>query len=170
MRPFLPLCLGLLLVLAGCTIGPFAAEEGTVTVSINNSANVTHTFDIWVAEGVLNDNEVKIRKKNDEDDKASPGPGLSTYKLNGDYGHVTSIELPPNRSDLYRKYTLAPNENKQITIEEFETGSTVIVVIKKGDRVVSLVAANCDGNLVFLDVTMFGYGSGSAYNCEGGSL
>lgn len=168
MRPLPPLLLGVLLILAGCTAGPFGGQEDGVTVDINNSANVTHTFEIWVADGALDDKEVIIRKEGGEVDRASPGAGLSTYKLDDDYGRVTSIELPPNQSHLHGEYTLAPGENNRSSIADFETGSTVLVVISNDDRVVSLVTAHCGGDLASLEVTMFHYGSGSAYDCQGG--
>ncbi|MFC6993814.1 hypothetical protein ACFQH3_20105 [Haladaptatus sp. GCM10025707] len=167
MRLLSLLCLGVLVVLAGCSLGP-TGQEGPVTVVVNNSANTSHTFEVWVVEGELINKEVRIRKKDGTVDRASPGPGLSTYKLDDDYGFVTSIELPSNRSRLHNRYTLDPGNLNRSSIEKFETGSTVVVVIYDGDRVRELVAAHCDGDLVFVEVIMFEYGSGSAYNCEGG--
>jgi hypothetical protein len=164
------LCLSVLLILAGCTTGPFEGQESDVAVTINNSANTTHAFEIWVVEGVLDDKEVTIQKKEDGVDRASPGPGLSTYKLDEDYGYVTSIDLPPDQSRFHGNYTLTPGETNETLIENADTGSTVIVVIYGGNRIVSLVAAHCGNDLAFLEVTMFHYGSGSAYNCEGGFL
>jgi hypothetical protein len=164
----LPLiCLAALLVFAGCTTGLFG-QEGQVPVTVNNSANATHTFEIWVTEGVLNNKEVTVKKKDGAVDRASPGEGLSTYKLDNDYGYVTSIELPPKRSQLHGRYILEPGEKNRSSIERFKTGSTAVVVIYDGNRVVSLVAAHCDGDLAFLEVTMYYYGSGSAYNCREG--
>lgn len=171
MRPLSIFGLSILIILAGCTAGPFGGtpgQEGQVPVIVNNSANTTHTFGVWVAEGELNDREIEIRKKGGEVDRASPGEGLSTYKLDDDYGYVTSIELPPNRTQLQEQYTLDPGENNQIYIKNFKTDSTIVVVIYEGDRVVSLVAAHCGGDLAFLEVTMFYYGSGSSYNCVEG--
>jgi hypothetical protein len=156
--------------MAGCAAGPFKADDRQVTLVVNNSANTTHTFEVWVVEGELNNNEVVIQKKTGEVDQASPGPGLSTYKLDDDYGYVTSIEVPQNHSRLHDRSTLQSGDENRSSIENFEARSTVVVIIYDGDRVVSLVAAHCDGDLIFLDVTMFHYGSGSAYNCQGGFL
>lgn len=169
MRYLPTLCLVGLLILVGCT-GAFnglSEQEEPVTLIVNNSDNVSHTFEVWVVEGELNDEEVIIKKRDDEDDRASPGPGLSSYKFTEQYGYVTSIEMPPNRSRLHGQYTLRPGERNRSSIEDFAKGSTVVVVIYEGNRVVSLVAANCNGDLLFLDVTMRYYGSDSGYNCNG---
>lgn len=96
-------CLGGLLVGAGC-IGELVGESGEARPSpviMNNTANVTQTFTVWTVEGILNNKEVKINKKRDPVDRASPGTGLSNYRLDGDYGYVTSIEVPPNRSQFH---------------------------------------------------------------------
>ncbi|WP_255151214.1 hypothetical protein [Halorarius halobius] len=166
---FSALCLGVLIVLSGCsplTSDRPAGQEGPVTLSVNNSANVTHTFEVWVVDSELNNREVIIRKRGGEIDRASPGPGLSNYQLDGDYGFVTAIELPQYQSRFYRNYTLSPDEENQSSIDEFKDDSTVIVIIYRDNRVVALVTAHCDDDLVFVDVTMRPYGADTGYNCE----
>jgi hypothetical protein len=171
MRFLLILCLGVLLVLAGC-IGPFdgpTEQDRPVMIVVNNSANATHTFEVWVAEGKLDNKEITIRKRDDEDDYASPGGGLSGYRFREHYGYVTSIELPPNRSRLHGRYSLEPGEKNRSLVENFTVGSTIVVVVSENDRVFSLVAARCGGGtLVGLEVTSrpdpIG-GVRSAYEC-----
>jgi hypothetical protein len=54
------------------------------------------------------------------------------------------------------------------SIEEFPRDFAVVVVIHRDEyEIVSVVSVTCDGNLAYLEVTMFHYGSGSAYNCQG---
>ncbi|MFC4451524.1 hypothetical protein [Halorussus aquaticus] len=165
-RSLQTLGLGILLVLAGCTAGPLggpSGQEGPVPVALNNSANATHTFEVSVVEGPLTD--VTIRKGDGDVDSASPGEGLSTYEFGPDYGTVTSVELPES-SRLHGRYTLAPGETRRSSVGNLFGNPTIVVVVSTDDRVVSLVTANCGGDLVFFDVTMRYYGSDSAYNCR----
>ena len=174
MRCFQQLCLIMFLILAGCTAGPLGnppQQEKPVPVVINNSANVTQTFEIWVVEGELNNNEVKIIKKNGKNDSASPGGGLTIYRLDGGYGYVTSIEVPSNRSRLHDQFMLAPNNENESIIENSTIGSTVMVVHSENGRVVSLVAAKCsEQSLVGLKVTSHPATRGlvsASYRCPG---
>lgn len=159
------LCLGLLFVLAGCAAGPFGGQEGSVTVTVNNSANVTqtHTFEVWVIEYPGN---VTVRRSTGYDYTDDINPGLSTREP-GDDHTVTAIEFPDS-ARVHGRYTLEPGEINRSEIHEFSSDFAVYVVIYQNEHVVSRVSAHCDGDLVFLEVTMFHYGSGSAYNCEGG--
>lgn len=171
---YLPvLCLGILLILTGCispSFGGPADQDNLVTVVGNNSANVTQTFTVWVVNGEVKLDGILIRKMNGEVDNASPGEGVVNYKLDGDYGYVTSVEPPPNRSRLQSQYTLAPSEMNRSTIENFTTGSTIVVSVSEGGRVVSLVTANCDEQaLVGLEVTSYPNppgGVSASYGCR----
>jgi hypothetical protein len=159
------LCLGLLLILAGCAAGPFGGQEGPVTVTVNNSANLTqtHTFEVWVVKYPGN---VTVREENGYEYTDDINPGLSTREP-GDYHTVTAIEFPDS-ARLHGRYRLESSEMNHIQIRKYPSSFAVYVVIYHNDHVVSRVSAHCDGDLVSLDVTMFHYGSGSAYNCQGG--
>ena len=162
------LCLGLLLVLAGCTAGPFGGQDKPVAVTVNNSANVTqaHTFEVSVIEYPAN---VTTRRDDGLTGNYRVGPGIATNSP-GENHTWTSVELPDS-ARLHGRYTLAPGEENQTSIEEFPADFAVVVVIYQDENeIVSWVSAHCDGDLAFLEVTMFHYGSGSAYNCEGGFL
>jgi hypothetical protein len=52
-RSFPLLCLATLLILAGCTAGPFGGQteqDRPVELVFDNSANATQTFEVWVVE------------------------------------------------------------------------------------------------------------------------
>lgn len=172
-RPLSVLILGLLLFVAGCTAIPFGGpseQEHPVKVVLNNSANQTQTFTVWVVTGEVQPDGIIIYKKNGEIDNASPGQGLSSYYLGGDYGHVTSVEPPPNRSRLHGQYVLSRGETKRSTVENFTIGSTIVVSLAEHGRVIELTTANCDEqSLVGLEVvsrpTPPG-GASAAYGCR----
>lgn len=173
MRPLPALCFGALLALAGCATGPFGApfvQERSVTVVANNSANATQTFEVWVVEGELRDEGITLHKRNGEVDSASPGQGLSSYRLDGDYGYVTSVEMPPDRSRLHGRYRLEPGETNRSTVGNFTTGSTLVVALSENGRVVELIAANCAGQaLGALEVTSRSDppgGASASYGCR----
>lgn len=172
-RPLPLLCLAALLVLAGCTAGPLGGpteQDPPPRVVLNNSANGTQTFTVWVVEGEIHPDEIAIHKKSGEVDNASPGEGLSTYYLGGDYGNVSSVELPANRSRLLGRYTLAPEETSRSSVENFTIGSTIVVSLSERGRVIELTVANCDEQaLVGLEVTSRSDPSGGAsasYGCQ----
>lgn len=163
MRRFPLLCLGILLVLAGCTAGPIGGQEGSVAVTVNNSANVTYTFEVSVVELPAN---VTLRRSDGINSTGPIGPGLTTTEP-PDNEFYTAVELPDS-AKRNGQYSLEPGEENHSSIEEFPRNFAVVVVIYQDENeIVSWVSATCDGNLVFLEVTMFHYGSGSAYNCEG---
>lgn len=140
--------LAVLLILMGCISTPFggpSVQERPVPVIMNNSANVTQTFTVWVVEGeiTLHSGGVKIYKRNGEVDNASPGEGLSTYYLGDDYGYVTAVELPANRSRLHSQYTVRPSEQRRITINNSTIGSTIVVSLSENGRIIHLTAVHC---------------------------
>ncbi|WP_276249197.1 hypothetical protein [Haladaptatus sp. YSMS36] len=161
MRPLPILCVCVFLVLAGCSLGP-TGQEGPVTVVVNNSANETHTFEVWVVEYPAN---VTVRRSDGNVATGDVGPGLATHEPGPHY--FTAVELPDS-ARLHSRYPLESNAMTQTKIEQFPADFAVVVVISHDARIVSWVSAHCDGDLVFVEVTMFEYGSGSAYNCEGG--
>lgn len=157
-------CVVILLLVAGCTIGPFnkqLRQEGTISVKINNSANVTHEFEVWVVEIGTN---VTVRRNTSYDYKADIDQGLSTRDP-GEYHPITGIDFPES-AQLHGRYTLNPAENNQSTITKYPSNPAVVVVIYHGDYVISWVSANCgSATLTRLEVTSQYDGSSSTYTC-----
>lgn len=171
-RSLAVLTLGLLLLAAGCSAVPFVGQSEQdlpVRVVLNNSANQTQTFTVWVVTGEVQPDGITIYKKNGEVDNASPGQGLSDYYLGGDYGYVTSVEPPPNRSRLHGQYVLSPGEMNRSTVEDFTIGSTIVISLDEDGRVIELTTANCGGrSLVGLEVHSRPNppgGASAAYGC-----
>lgn len=162
------LCLVLLVVSGGCVAGPLGGstgQEGPVTVVMNNSANQTHSFEVWVVEYPAN---VTVRRETGGDYVDDIGPGLSTREP-GEHHDMTAIEFPSS-ARLRGRYELRSGDENRSQITDFSDDFAVVIVIYQGDYVASYISAHCGGDLVFVDVTMFEYGSGSAYNCEEGAF
>lgn len=164
MRLFPLLCLSILLILAGCAAGSFTGQEESADVIVNNSNNVTHTFEVFVVEFPAN---VTLRRSDGINATGPISQGLSTTEPpDGEY--YTAVELPDS-ARLYEQYSLEPGETNRSSIEELPGNFAIVVMIYQDrNKIVSWVSVTCDGDLAFLEVTMFDYGSGSAYNCESG--
>lgn len=148
MRPLPILCLGVLLILAGCTAGPFGGQEGTVTVAINNSANVTQTFEVLVVEAPA---EVKVQREDGVSGNYTIGQGLRSHS-SGPYAW-TSVE-PPDSSRFHGQFTVEPGQKKWSSIKNFSQNSAVVVILYQGENKSGWWAsAYCsDGALVGLEV------------------
>ncbi|MFC6734427.1 hypothetical protein [Haladaptatus sp. DYSN1] len=168
MRPLPILCVGVLLVLAGCTLGPLGptGQKGPVTVVVNNSADTTHTFEVWVVELPAN---VTERRDDGLTATGSIGQGLGGGNP-GDNHTFTAVELPDS-ARLHGRYTLDPGEKNRSSIEEFHSSfAVVIVVYLDEDEIISYVTANCDeADFVALGVTSRPNppgGVSAAYTCQ----
>lgn len=160
----LVLCVAALLALSGCTFGG-GVEQGPIDVTVNNAANATHTFDVFLVDGAVDEPDVRLVHRDRPLDATTLGDGLSTYKLDGNGNYVQRVELPANGTTEYGTLALAANESASVTIDA-ATGSTVVVVVSRDGQAVSLVSVHCgDGAIQYLDVTMRGYGTDSATYC-----
>lgn len=166
MRLFSLLCLAGVLVLAGCTVGPFGGpsdQAQPVELVMNNSANETQTFEIWIVEAGKN---VTVRLNDSRTANSTIGQGLRTSS-SGDY-YYTSIE-PPDSARLHGRFTVKPGEKNRSSIENFSQNSAVVVVLHQNDKIGWWASAYCsDGALVGLEVrsrpSQFG-DAGAAYGC-----
>ena len=151
-RLLLLFCLGVLLTLAGCTVAPFGGpteQERPVTLVVNNSANVTHTFEVHVVELPAS---MTIRYRDGTVEHVEIGQGLAGT----DAGPRTITNITFSESArLFGRYTLKPGEEKQSSVENFSHNSALVVVTSKDDGdIFSWVSANCDDQtLVGLEVT-----------------
>lgn len=167
-RPsFLLIPLTILLVLAGCSVGPFgpSEQERPVQLFFNNSANTTQTFEVWVVE--LGSN-VTVRMNDSRGGNATIGEGLSS-RSSGEYGYYTVIE-PPDSARFHGRFRVEPGEQKQSSIEMFWTNSAVVVILHQDNTIGWWASANCGGlPLIGLEVhtrpSQFG-DAWAGYGCE----
>lgn len=152
MRALPILCLGVLVFIAGCTVGPFggpSAQEEPALIVANNSADVTHTFEVWVVELPAN---VTYRRSDGLSGNWDIGQGVGSIEP-GDNRTYTSVTVPES-ARLHKRYTLDPGEENQSSIEEFpEDFAIVVVVYQAENEIIEWVSANCaDQDLLYLEV------------------
>jgi len=153
MRALSVLCLGIFLLIAGCVAFPSngpSQQERPVTVVLNNSANSTHSFEVWVVELPAN---VSTRRDDGLTATWPIGEGLAT--TNPGDGHVyTSVEVPDS-ARLHGQFMLSPGESNQSAIEDLPRDFAVVVVVNRAENEsIEWVSANCaEQALVGLEVT-----------------
>ena len=142
-------CLGVLLVLSGCTIGPFDSPQEEPVLVVNNSANVTHTFNVWVVELPAS---MTAHYQDGTVVTSEIGQGLSNHETGP--RTVTNIDLPESAQNRGR-YTLEPDEETQNSIKNFPRNGVLFIVVSKNEgEIFAWVSANCDDqSLVGLEVT-----------------
>lgn len=150
-RSLAVLTLGLLLFVAGCTAIPFgglSAQERPVRVGLDNSANETQTFEVWVVE---RSSTVATRRSDGITVNWSIGQGLATTS-SGPYPW-TKFEFPDS-ARLHGRFTLEPGEVNRTTVREFPRNFAVVVVLYQDPGISGWWAsANCDDQaLVGLEV------------------
>ncbi|MDS0222476.1 hypothetical protein NDI54_14110 [Haloarcula sp. S1AR25-5A] len=150
---------------AGCSSSD-PGQTGPVTVYLTNDGNATHEFSVATVDGELGQNAVVINRRNKSVDYASAGQGLGKHTYSRDYGYVTSLELPANRTEAVGTYTLNPNETVQTNATEFDTGDTLVIVNRREDRIVTMITANCnEASLNFVSVTASPNDTFAGYFC-----
>jgi hypothetical protein len=142
----------ILLFLTGCAVGPLGGpseQEQPVALSLNNSANVTQTFEVWVATSEAN---VTIRLNDSRTVNTSISQGLTTAS-SGDYYYYTAVE-PSHSAQIHGRFTVEPGEERQSSIENFSLNSVVVVVLYQDNKSGWWASAYCsDGALIGLGVT-----------------
>lgn len=163
-RLLLLFCLGVLIVVAGCSGLPFVGQNDPVPVIVNNSANTTQTFEVWVVEYR---STVTLRRDDGLTGTTEIGQGL----INDNPGHnhtYTSITLPES-SHLHGRYTLDPGEEGRSEIEEFSPDFAIVVIVYQDENeIISWVSAHCGDGLGGLKVNSYPdppSGVGAAYSC-----
>lgn len=161
------LCLSVLLVIAGCTGGPLggpATQEQPVTVVVNNTANVTQTFEVWVVKAPAT---AMVRQDDGSTGNYTIGQGLRSHS-SGEYHVYTEVKLPES-AQLHGRYTLTPGEQNQSSITGFSRNGAVVVILSRGaNEIVWWASANCDeAALVGLKVTSYPKPPGGAFATYG---
>ncbi len=110
---------------------------------LNNSANVTQTFEVFVVEAGAT---VKTELDDGRTGNWTIGQGLSTVSTSGEY-YVT-VE-PPESARLHGRYTLEPDEMIRSSINEFTKNTAVIIVLYQNGKIGWWASVYCsDGALV----------------------
>jgi hypothetical protein len=162
------LCLIVLLVLAGCTAGPFdpaPKQNQPVELIMNNSANATQTFEIWVVKAGSN---VTVRYNDSRTANATVGEGLRTFS-SAEY-YYTAVE-PPDSAELHGRFRVGPGKENRSSIEKFRQDSAVLVVLYQDGKIGWYAIAHCsDGALVGVNVktrpSQTGGDAGAGYGCR----
>lgn len=163
-RPLLLCCLGLLVLVAGCSTLPLFGQNAPVPVVVNNSANTTQTFEVWVVEYESN---VTFHRDDGRAGTTEIGQGLVNYN-SGDYHTWEAIDLAMS-SKLHGRYTLAPGEEARSEIEEFSPNFAIVIIVYQDENeIISWVSAHCGDGLGGVKVSSYPDppgGVGAAYLC-----
>lgn len=150
MRVRLLCCLGVLLLLAGCIISPvgtLSEQEGSVQLYLNNSANATQTFEVWVVEFGAN---VRVERTDGLTGNYTVGQGVASHSSGP---HAWTEVKPPDSARLHGRFTITPGNHTRSSIENFSRHSAVVVVVYEGNRSGWWASAYCsDQALVGLEV------------------
>jgi len=166
MRAHLIICLGILLI-AGCAAVPFdgpSEQDRPVKVVLNNSANETQTFEVWV---VKRSETVWTRRSDGLAGNWSIGQGVGT-RSSGPHPW-TEVDLPDS-ARLHSRIMLEPGDENRSTIENFPRNYAVVVVLYQENVSGWWASASCDDRaLIGIEVisTPSQYGEASAaYGCR----
>ncbi|WP_152529875.1 hypothetical protein [Candidatus Halobonum tyrrellensis] len=156
------------LLLAGC-VAPLdpPSQAGPVSVLINNSANATHTFDIYVIEAPPSEAGIALQGPGEDDRITSLDAGSVVANLNPQVRSYTSAHpVPANQSRLQGRYVLEPGEEKYLNVTDFESNQVIAFVIWKDNEVISITSATCTGDLTAVDSFINPYGASGGRGCR----
>jgi hypothetical protein len=153
MRAHVTICIAVFVLFTGCTAVPFdgpSEQERPVTVVLNNSANETQAFEVWVVEAP---STATTQLDDGRTGNYTIGEGLRSHS-SGDYHFWTTVELPES-ARLHSRVKLNPGEVNQSTVDEFPQNFAVVVVLyQDSSKSGWWASANCaDQALVGLEVT-----------------
>jgi hypothetical protein len=157
-RTWASLGLVVLLVLAGCTVGPFSTGS---PITIGNAVDDSYRFEISMAQIGAN---VTVRWANGEThefDVTAAGFGAESEPDNP----ISSVDLPDSATSI-ANYTLAPGERKDVTLRELRQDETLFVVVVNEDteRIQSFHGLHCrPGSITGANYTVRNTGTVDTY-------
>lgn len=154
----------LMVIVAGCPANPFdriGPQERPIYVNLTNTANTSHTLELWAAEAPL---DVEVNMVNRSDYSADMGEaGISNHDT-GDYQITSSLSFP-ERATLYGRYTLEPGGTVDFNMSEPYADTVYAVVIYNEDKVTSWVDFHCPEVMYAFGVTSTHYGASAGAAC-----
>ncbi len=166
MRSHLLLGLLLLVGLTGCMAIPSSEptlQEQPIHVNQTNTANTTHTFELWMAEYPLT--QVQAHMANRSDYTMDMGEAAVSSTNTRDLQLTSSLSFP-NQSILHGRYTLSPGETQTLTISEPYPDTVFVVVVYDADSVEGWVEISCgDGVLTRFKVRNYNQTPNGGMSC-----
>lgn len=160
-------CLAVLLVLAlaGCgavPVGDPGPQDRPVFVNLTNSANASHTVELWVAEAPLTGIRVHRSTGGDYTTRTTSAGISTTYP--GPHA-ITSMTFP-DRATLYGRYTLKSGATRTWTMPEPHAETVFVVVVHDGGEVIAWKSVTCTDLLYGFGVEVTDTGAPGAYECR----
>lgn len=118
-------------------------QERPVPLIVNNSANETHTFDVYVAKRPAS---MTVHYQDGAVVKSEIGQGLSNHET----GPRTVTRIDFSESVQFEgRYTLDPGQENRSSIEKFPRQGALVVVVSKGENeIFAWASANCDDQIL----------------------
>lgn len=134
------------LVTSGCIAIPFGEppkQDHPVKFVAENSANMTHTFEVYLVETPAN-LTVGISDGREYMDDIDPGV---TNIDPGDNRTFSKVEVP-DTARFHGRYTLEPGESKQTSIKNLPRHFALVITVHRGDNEHEIIgyvtATDCD--------------------------
>lgn len=163
---FTVLCVGALFLtgaLPGIS-GPPEPQERPVFINFTNTANTSHTLELWTGEGTELDG-IRVHRSTGGDYNTTEGTAGISSHYPGDYHTVTFLSFPEG-VQLYGRYTLEPGATRTWTMAEPYGQTVFVVVVYTDDHVKIWKSVSCDnGVLSGFKVQVTSYGAPGAFSC-----
>jgi len=160
-----------LLLLSGCitgVFGPSGEQSQQPTLVLNNTANDTHSFTVWVVDNGVGEDWVTVYPRDRETYTLSPQGGVYHSHFPEEHVYVTDIKPRANHSRFVTRVSVQPGETHRQNITNFSVGDSLMVTAAEDDRIFELIVSNCDEQtLVGLEVrSLPGPSTANSFGCR----
>ena len=166
-----------ILVLAGLcfcallVVGTLPGSSGTPTpqerpvfINFTNSADTSHTLELWTGKGPELDG-VRVHRSTGGDYNTTEGTAGISSTSPGDVHTVTSLSFP-KETNLYGRYTLAPGTTRTWTMAEPYGQTVFVIVVYTDDQVKEWGSVSCDNGVLYgFKTEVTSDGAPGTYHC-----
>lgn len=157
--------LGVLVIVVGILVGTFGGlpnAERSAFIVLNNSADTTRTFEVWLGKDPITGITVYSSTRGDYTTKTFPG-GIGTNNVSS-YHVTTSMSFPENAT-LYGRYTLAPGDELAFNVTEPHPETVFAIVVYNHDHVTVWKTIRCPYQRWGVRVEATNYGAPGSHYC-----